>query len=179
MPNIKKKDLYNFEIWYLSDKSKQEKIVKQLDKVQEIIDLRKKQIEELDNLIKVQFVDMFEDENNWNEVTLNDIAIKITDGEHGTVPRVDNGKLYLMARNITTSNTIDLSEVSYIPEENHRKIYRQQNLYVPQWCNCHKRSCPGTFPGSLNLRTYYRNRRGRRGCFCRTESERYEKFVRH
>lgn len=127
MPNIKKKDLYDFEIWYLSDKSEQEKIVKQLDKVQEIIDLRKKQIEELDNLIKVQFVDMFEDENNWNEVTLNDIAIKITDGEHGTVPRVDNGKLYLMARNITTSNTIDLSEVSYIPEENHRKIYKRCN----------------------------------------------------
>ena len=38
----------------------QKKIVSILDKVQEIIDLRKKQIEELDELIKSQFVEMFE-----------------------------------------------------------------------------------------------------------------------
>lgn len=37
----------------------QEKIVNELDKVQKIIDLGKKQIEELDELIKSQFVEMF------------------------------------------------------------------------------------------------------------------------
>lgn len=37
----------------------QEEIIKKLDKIKEIIDIRKKQTEELDELIKSQFVDMF------------------------------------------------------------------------------------------------------------------------
>lgn len=41
-------------------KLEQDSIVSKLDKVQEIIDLRKKQIEELDKLIKSQFVEMFD-----------------------------------------------------------------------------------------------------------------------
>lgn len=126
MKHITKSDFDKIEI-FLPNIQEQEKISNILDKVQEIIDLRKKQIEELDEIIKSQFVEMFGNKNNWNEVTLNDTSIKITDGEHGTVPRVDNGKLYLMARNITTSNTIDLSEVTYIPEENYRKIYKRCN----------------------------------------------------
>ena len=39
------------------------KIVSKLDKVQEIIDIREKQIEQLDELIKSQFVEMFGDTN--------------------------------------------------------------------------------------------------------------------
>ena len=69
---------------------------------------------------------MFEN-NEWNEVVLNDVSIKITDGEHGTVPRVEHGRLYLMARNITDTNKIDLTEVSYIPEESHKKIFSRCN----------------------------------------------------
>lgn len=41
------------------DLEAQEDIVKKLNRVQEIIDIRKKQIEELDELIKSQFVEMF------------------------------------------------------------------------------------------------------------------------
>lgn len=105
----------------------QEKVIDELDNIQSIIDIRKKQIQQLDELIKSQFVELFENNNEWNEVTLNDVSDKITDGEHGTVPRVESGKLYLMARNITESNKIDLTEISYIPEENHKKIYSRCN----------------------------------------------------
>lgn len=42
---------------------KQKVIATKLDKVQEIIDIREKQIEQLDNLIKSQFVEMFENRN--------------------------------------------------------------------------------------------------------------------
>lgn len=41
----------------------QKVIATKLDKVQEIIDIREKQIEQLDNLIKSQFVEMFENRN--------------------------------------------------------------------------------------------------------------------
>ena len=52
------------------DEAEQEKAVRNLEKLSEIIKLRKKEIEELDNLIKARFVEMFGDpiENpmGWN-----------------------------------------------------------------------------------------------------------------
>ncbi len=59
----------------------QNKIVRNLDEVQKIIDIRKKQIEELDELIKAQFVEMFEDKN-FIQKSLNEICI--IKGEYGS-----------------------------------------------------------------------------------------------
>lgn len=53
---LKKFELPRIEI------KEQKKVISQLDKLQKIIDLRKKQIEELEELIKSQFVEMFENE---------------------------------------------------------------------------------------------------------------------
>lgn len=58
---------------------------------------------------------------------LDDVSNKITDGEHGTVPRVEKGIPYLMARNISTNNSLDFSEVSYIEKAIHEKIYSRCN----------------------------------------------------
>ena len=60
VPIINKSDFSNVEI-LIHNIEEQNVIVNQLDKVQEIIDLRKKQIEELDEVIKSQFVKMFGD----------------------------------------------------------------------------------------------------------------------
>ena len=51
----------NDAIINLYDLDSQNKIVDKLDKIQEIIDIRKKQIEELDVLIKARFVELFGD----------------------------------------------------------------------------------------------------------------------
>ena len=56
--NLNTSWLKKFELPQLEIKE-QKKLIKKLDKVQEIIDLRKKQIGELDELIKAQFVEMF------------------------------------------------------------------------------------------------------------------------
>lgn len=56
--NINLSILRNTEIW-VPAKIVQVKIANKLDKVQEIIDIRKKQIKQLDDLIKSQFVEMF------------------------------------------------------------------------------------------------------------------------
>ena len=70
IPHIYFKD-YKYEELFLPNKSEQQKIVSKLDKIQEIIDNRKKQIELLDELIKSQFVEMFGDINindkKWKE----------------------------------------------------------------------------------------------------------------
>ena len=87
----------------------------------------------LDELIKARFVELFGDiktnEFGWDKCTFKDVSIKITDGEHGTVPRVGEGEgyLYFMARNITKDGKIDLSEASYVPCEVHNKIYKRCN----------------------------------------------------
>ena len=59
---IKLGNLTNIKL-ELTEINKQNQIVKELDKVQQIIDLRKKQIEELDKFIKSQFVEMFDNKD--------------------------------------------------------------------------------------------------------------------
>ena len=115
------------------NKKQQVLICEKLDKLCEIIKLRKKELQLLDNLIKARFVEMFGDVKtnrmNWRKCTFNDITTKITDGEHGTVPRVEEGKghLYFMARNITKDGLIDLTETSFVPDDVHEKIYKRCN----------------------------------------------------
>ena len=128
MPNIKKKDLYDFEIWYLSDKSEQEKIVKQLDKVQEIIDLRKKQIEELDELIKSQFVEMFGNiENTKYKVhKLSELTNLITDGEHKKPNYIEKGIPFISVVNITTGE-LRFEGCKFVSEEDAYKFNKRCN----------------------------------------------------
>lgn len=56
----------------------QEEIVRQLEKVNDIIRLRRQELQKLDNLIKARFIEMFGDmllnSMNWSEVRLDEIA---------------------------------------------------------------------------------------------------------
>ncbi len=95
----------------------QRRIADTLDKVTELIDLRKKQLEKLDELIKARFVEMFGDPvlnpYNWDVVTIGDI---VTDVKYGTSkPAVDGGKYpYLRMNNLTYDGHLDLSDMKYI-----------------------------------------------------------------
>ena len=107
--------------------------VELLNSLKQIIKQRKAEIQKLDDLIKARFVEMFGDIKTntygWQKYLLEQLTIKITDGEHGTVPRVNEGEgyLYFMARNITKEGLIDLSETSYVPVDVHQKIYKRCN----------------------------------------------------
>jgi len=84
------------------------------------------------------FLEMFGEPSKYKKNfpinELGEISPKITDGEHGTVKRLDSGHLYLMARNISRENKIDLSEVSYISETDHKKIYKSAILKLGTYC---------------------------------------------
>ena len=116
---------------YSNDESKS--IVTRMELLQRIIDKRKTELDKLDELIKARFVELFgnikTNEFGWERCIFKDVSTKITDGEHGTVPRVneDEGFLYFMARNITKDGEIDLSETSFVPKEIHEKIYKRCN----------------------------------------------------
>ena len=111
----------------------QAEIAKVFEIVDTLISYRQQELKKLDDLIKARFVEMFGDIKTnsfgWEKCNFGDVSTKITDGEHGTVPRVNEseGYLYFMARNITKDGAIDLSETSYVPRDVHLRIYKRCN----------------------------------------------------
>jgi type I restriction enzyme S subunit len=86
IPSLTKGDLLKIEI-DLPELSKQQEIVNQLMKIEHIIELRKHELSELDNLIKARFVEMFGD--------------PITNSKE--LPREKMDKRYFLKAGITTS----------------------------------------------------------------------------
>ena len=88
-----------------------------LDKLQLLIQLKKKELSELDTLIKARFVEMFGDpiknSKGWDIVTIADV---VTEVRYGTSkPAVDGGKYpYLRMNNLTTDGQLDLTDLKYI-----------------------------------------------------------------
>lgn len=109
--------------------AEQRRIASILDQADELRQKRQQAIEKLDQLLQATFIDMFGDPNTYQNrfpiKSLKQVCTKITDGEHGTVERLESGKLYLMARNITKNMNLDITEVSYISEEDHQRIYKR------------------------------------------------------
>lgn len=124
---LTQKALCNIEI-ELPDIKKQISIAKKLDKVQEIIDLRKKQIEELDELIKSQFVEMFGKEE-YPRKTLNEVTNKITDGSHNPPSGIEENEGYMMlsSQNII-NNSINYDNVRFLKKEDFEKENLRTNL---------------------------------------------------
>ena len=95
----------------------QQKIVAELDKVCLIIDKKKQQLKELDNLAQAIFYDMFgdpvENEKGWEVKKLGEECSEI---RYGTSrPAVENGKYgYLRMGNLTSSGHLDLSDLKKI-----------------------------------------------------------------
>ena len=72
VPIINKKQFGEFEIDITNDTKEQLKIVELLDKVNEVIEKRKEELEDLDELIKARFVELFYNKGypvlKWNDV---------------------------------------------------------------------------------------------------------------
>lgn len=95
----------------------QEQIVGELTKVSNIVSLRQEEIQQLDNLVKARFVEMFGDPiqnpKGWEVVTIGDI---VTEVRYGTSkPAVEGGKYpYLRMNNLTADGHLDLNDLKYI-----------------------------------------------------------------
>ena len=77
MPNIKKSDLGNFIIEYEEDETRQEEVVRVLEKCELLIEDYNKKLALLDEAVRARFVAMFGDENNskgWEIVNIEDVA---------------------------------------------------------------------------------------------------------
>lgn len=103
-------------------------IIRKLDKIQEIIDIRKMQIEELDKLIKAQFIEMFGDPilnpMKWEVKKLGELSNKVMSGntpKGGDRVYVSFGIEFYRSQNVW-KNKIEKCDIAYIDEETHKKM---------------------------------------------------------
>ena len=129
VPMLKK---YNFP---LPSKEEQQKVVSALDKVNELISLRKEQLAKLDQLVKSRFIELFgdpvENPKNYLVKSLQELIEMgyITyhlDGNHGgDYPRseefVNSGVPYIGANSIVNGE-VDLTKAKYLTVERAAKL---------------------------------------------------------
>ena len=109
----------------LIDILEQKKIVEILDKAQQLIDKRKKQIESLDELVKSKFIGMFGDPitnpKGWNTCELREGIKEIKYGTSTPPVFSEEGIPFVRATNIKAGRIIE-NDMKYISEEEAKKI---------------------------------------------------------
>ncbi|MEV2710841.1 restriction endonuclease subunit S [Paenibacillus larvae] len=108
----------------------QRKTVLILDKAQELINKRKKQIEACDKLIKGLFYDMFGDpvlNNKFTLESLGSVSLKITDGTHHSPENTKNGVPYITAKHLGSGSLDFYNAPMFISLEDHKKIFARCN----------------------------------------------------
>ena len=121
-PNISACYLKNVEM-EVPTLERQAEIVDILDKVNRVIEQRRTELEELDNLIKSRFVEMFEN-GNYQIEKLGTVCKKITDGTHKTPTYLDEGITFISAKNIVNGE-LDFTDVKHISEEEYQEIQKR------------------------------------------------------
>ena len=126
-PNISPKEIGELEI-YLPNINEQKAIVEVLDKAQELIDKRKKQIEALDELVKSKFIEMFgdpvSDSKGWKKVICKDISLKIGSGatpSGGNSSYKEEGISLIRSMNVH-NNKFVYKDLAFIDDEQAKKL---------------------------------------------------------
>ena len=60
--------------------------------------------------------------NKWQQVKLNDCCISISDGDHQAPPKSEFGIPFVTISNIDSYNSLDFSNVMYVPQEYYDKL---------------------------------------------------------
>jgi len=117
--NINLTTLKNFEI-PLIDVDKQLNIVEILEKVERMICLKEKEIDDLDLLIKARFIEMFgdpvADTKNWGQTLLKEHLESIKYGTSTPPIFTDDGYAFIRATNIKNGKIV-ANDMKYIPQE--------------------------------------------------------------
>ena len=126
IPSLTKANLLNIEM-PLPSLGNQKAIVAVLDKVSDLISLRKQQLAKLDELVKARFVEMFGDPGNtlsqYPTHRLGDLTVKISDGVHAKPEYTKTGKPFLSVVNIN-KRKVDFDNCKFVSEEAYKKMIR-------------------------------------------------------
>ena len=128
--NLDMKEFRHLDINYPCSKDEQSRIVEELDQLSNIIEKKRQQLSELDNLAQSIFYDMFGDiyENKYAfEIKeLNEVFEFIKDGTHQTPQYVDEkeGVKFLSAKDVV-KGFIDWNNIKYISDELHLQLSKR------------------------------------------------------
>ena len=127
IPSLTKSDLLKIEI-DLPRLEEQQETVNKLIKIEQVIDLRKQELEELDNLIKSRFVEMFGDPvsnpRGWNIASCKEISSKIGSGatpKGGRESYGTEGITLIRSMNVY-NNKFEYKDLAYITDEQAHKL---------------------------------------------------------
>ena len=106
----------------------QKQIAARFVQVEDLIRLRKEQLQQLDQLVKSRFIELFgdpvENPKGLPVKALKRLSVLITNGntpKGGSENYVPNGILFIRSQNVWR-NRIDLHDVAYIDEKTHRSL---------------------------------------------------------
>lgn len=123
--NLRAEDFDNLELEIIPYDS-QLKVSNKLEKVIELVELKKSQIEELDNLIKSQFVEMFENDK-FEIVKLSDVC-DVRDGTHDSPSYLPISPYKFVTSKNLVNGEICFDEVKYIQEEDYNKFNERSKV---------------------------------------------------
>ena len=104
------------------DIKEQRKIVRILDKVSDIIQNRKRELSQLDDLVRARFVEMFG--NCKNMISMSELCSIITDGTHQPPKFQDTGIPFIFVSNLA-NNTVTYNAEKFISEEAYNELYKR------------------------------------------------------
>lgn len=108
-------------------KSTQLAIVTELDKINELIRLKKEQLKDFDNLAQSLFYEMFgdpvENEKGWEVKKLGEICTDITDGDHMPPPKSESGIPFITISDIDKdTRCLNFENTFYVPEDYYNNL---------------------------------------------------------
>lgn len=98
-----------------------------LEKVSEVIYLRKQELTALDNLINARFVEMFGDCTNM--ISLSDLCLIITDGTHQSPKFQHEGIPFILVSNLS-KNTVTYDTDKFISAETYKELYKRTPIEI-------------------------------------------------
>lgn len=128
---VPKKYLEDYEV-NLPSLREQEQQTNVLSCLRRVIDLRKNELQHLDNLIKARFVEMFGDmiinPNNWDKLSLGELC-DVRDGTHDSPQYYGDGYPLVTSKNVTDGK-IDITNCNFISEEDYKKINQRSKVDI-------------------------------------------------
>ena len=123
---ISKKIVSDIEI-NVPEISQQLAAVDALERVSEIIRLRKNQLQKLDELIKARFVEMFGDCKS--RVSMNELCSIITDGTHQPPRFQESGIPFIFVSNLV-GNVVTYNAEKIISEDTYAELYKRTPIEI-------------------------------------------------
>lgn len=120
-PNMQMNDLLNLDVPNF-DRTKQDKIVELLGRIDQKIELNNEINNNLYELAMSHFNSLYKEENNTYEVQFGDIVSLLRDGTHNPPKRVELGIPLLTGQTIV-NGFIDYEKMTYVSEEDYKKIH--------------------------------------------------------